>query len=71
MSFGLPFEISIGTIFKCGIYITDTLHHSSGNCYVTGIVDRISNNTFTTEFTMIRLPGKNTALLDNTVPGGG
>lgn len=70
-TFGLPFEISVGTVFKCGIYITDTLHHSSGNCYVTGIVDKISNNTFTTEFTMIRLPGRNNALLDNTVPGGG
>lgn len=70
-TFGLPFEISIGTIFKCGLYITDVLHHSSGNCYVTGVIDKISNNTFTSEFTMIRLPGRNNALVDNTVPGGG
>lgn len=70
-TFGLPFEISVGTVFKCGIYITDVLHHSSGNCYVTGVTDRISNSMFTTDFTMIRLPGRNNALLDNTVPGGG
>lgn len=70
-TFGLPFEISVGTVFKCGIYITDTLHHSSGNCFVTAVTDRISNNIFTTDFTMIRLPGRNNALLDNTVPGGG
>lgn len=63
-TFGLPFEISVGTVFKCGIYITDTLHHSSGNCFVTGMVDRIENNSFTTDFTMIRLPGRNSAIKD-------
>lgn len=61
-TFGLPFEISIGTIFKCGVYITDTLHHTSGNCYVTSIVDKINNSKFTTDFTLIRLPGRNTKL---------
>lgn len=63
-TFGLPFEISVGTVFKCGIYITDTLHHSSGNCFVTGMVDKIENNSFTTSFTMIRLPGRNSAIKD-------
>lgn len=61
---GLPFEISVGTVFKCGIMITDVLHHSSGNCFVTGITDIIQNNTFTSQFTMIRLPGKNSAIKD-------
>ena len=64
---GLPFEITVGTVFKCGLYITDTLHHTSGNCFVTGITDKISNNQFTTEFTMIRLPGRNSDLAENTV----
>lgn len=64
-TFGLPFEISVGTIFKCGIYITDILHHTSGNCFVTGVTDRINNSMFTTEFRMIRLPGKNSAIDDN------
>ncbi len=58
-TFGLPFEISVGTVFRCGLYISETLHHTSGNCFVTGIVDKIENNMFTTSFTMIRLPGKN------------
>lgn len=61
---GLPFEITVGTVFKCGIYITDTLHHTSGNCFVTGVTDKISNSQFTTEFTMIRLPGKNSSIND-------
>lgn len=61
-TFGLPFEISVGTVFKCGIYITDTLHHSSGNCFVTGITDRIDGNMFTTSFNLIRLPGKNSKI---------
>ena len=63
-TFGLPFEISVGTIFKCGIYITDTLHHSSGNCFVTSIVDRIENNQFTTNFELVRLPGKNNNIIE-------
>lgn len=64
-TFGLPFEITVGTIFKCGIYITDTLHHTSGNCFVTKVTDKISNNMFTTEFNMIRLPGKNNDINEN------
>lgn len=63
-TFGLPFEISIGTIFKCSLYITDTPHHSSGYCFVTGVTDRIQNSMFTTDFTMIRLPGRYTGLRD-------
>lgn len=61
-TFGLPFEISVGTIFNCGIYINNALHHTSGNCFVTGITDTIENNNFTSKFNMIRLPGVNTAL---------
>lgn len=61
-TFGLPFEIPVGTVFNCGLYITDTKHHSSGNCFVTGIVDNINNNNFTTKFTMIRLPGAETSI---------
>lgn len=64
-TFGLPFEITVGTIFKCGIYITDVKHHTSGNCFVTGITDRIENSMFTSTFTMIRLPGKNLDIEDN------
>ena len=70
-TYGLPFEMSIGTVFKCGVYITDTLHHSSGNCYVTGITDIIENNSFTTKFNMIRLPGRNSSIdnkYDNFIP---
>lgn len=66
-TFGLPFEISVGTVFKCGMYITDTLHHTSGNCYITSITDKIENNKFTSVFNMIRLPGKNSALEEITV----
>lgn len=61
---GLPFEISVGTVFRCGTMIDDTLHHSSGNCFVTGVTDVIQNNQFTTLFDMIRLPGKNSAIND-------
>ena len=57
--FGLPFEISVGTIFRCGLYISDTLHHTSGNCFVTSVTDNIENSVFTTDIEMIRLPGKN------------
>lgn len=58
-TFGLPFEITVGTLFRCGIYITDTLHHTSGNCFVTNVTDKIEGVSFTTTFNMIRLPGKN------------
>lgn len=61
-TFGLPFKITVGTIFKCGLYISESLHHSSGNCFVTGITDKIQNSNFTTEFNMIRLPGANSAI---------
>lgn len=64
---GLPFEITIGTIFRCGVYITDTLHHTSGNCFVTGITDRIENNQYLTDFTMIRMPGYNKEILDTSI----
>lgn len=69
-TFGLPFEISVGTVFECGINITDTLHHTSGNCFVTGITDKIENNNFTTSFTMIRLPGENDKIVDDIPLGG-
>lgn len=61
-TFGLPFEISVGTIFRVSLYIGDTPHHESGRCFVTGITDKINNGTFTTDFTMIRLPGKDAEL---------
>lgn len=64
---GLPFEITIGTIFRCGVYITDKLHHTSGNCFVTGITDRIENNQYLTNFTMIRMPGYNKEILDTSI----
>lgn len=57
-TFGLPFEIPVSTVFNVSMFIGDTPHHSSGRCYVTGIVDRINNGKFTTQFSMIRLPGK-------------
>ena len=57
-TFGLPFEIPVSTVFNVSMFIGDTPHHSSGRCYVTGIVDRIDNGKFTTQFSMIRLPGK-------------
>lgn len=57
-TFGMPFEIPVGTIFQVNMLIGTSYYHSSGNCYVTGIVDNIENNSFTTNFTMIRLPGK-------------
>lgn len=66
-TFGLPFEITVGTIFKVKLHLgynennsksdTNILHHSSGRCYVTGITDKIENNSFKTYFNMIRLPG--------------
>lgn len=62
---GLPFEISVGTVFKCGMYITNVLHHTSGNCFVTGITDRIENNKFISTFDMIRLPGANNKIQQN------
>lgn len=55
---GIPFEIPIGTVFAIQSYIGDVLHHQSGRCYTVGVVDRIQNNMFTTDFTMVRLPGK-------------
>ena len=61
-TFGLPFEITVGTVFKCGLYITDTLHHTSGNCFVTSITDKIENSSFTSQFNMIRLPGANSKI---------
>lgn len=64
-TFGLPFEITVGTVFKCGIYISESLHHTSGNCFVTGITDTINNNSFKSSFTMIRLPGKNSLIKDS------
>lgn len=64
---GLPFEITIGTIFRCGVYITDTLHHTSGNCFVTGVTDRIENNQYLTDFTMIRMPGYNKEILKTSI----
>lgn len=57
-TFGLPFEIPVSTIFNVSMFIGNTPHHSSGRCYVTGIVDKIDNGKFTTQFSMIRLPGK-------------
>lgn len=57
-TFGLPFEIPVSSIFRVTLYIGDTPHHESGRCFVTGITDKINNGQFTTEFTMIRLPGK-------------
>ena len=57
-TFGLPFEIPIGAVFRVRLFINNKPHHTSGRCYVTGIVDRIENSSFTTTFSMIRLPGK-------------
>lgn len=57
-TFGLPFEIPVGAVFNVGIEIDGKLHHSSGRCYVTGITDKIENGMFTTDFSMIRLPGR-------------
>lgn len=57
-TFGLPFEIPVGAIFKVTLYIGDAPHHESGRCFLTGIVDKIDNGQFITEFTAIRLPGK-------------
>lgn len=58
VTFGLPFEIPVSSVFKVSMYIDGVPHHESGRCFVTGVVDKISNGTFTTEFTMIRLPGR-------------
>lgn len=55
---GMPFEIPIGTVFAIQSYIGDTPHHQSGRCYTVGAVDKIQNNMFTTDLTMVRLPGK-------------
>lgn len=57
-TFGLPFEIPVSTTFMVTMTISNKLYHSSGICYVTGITDKIQNNIFTTEFSMVRLPGK-------------
>lgn len=61
-TYGLPFEIPVSSVFKVRLYINDTPHHSSGRCFVTGIVDKIENGVFTTDFTMIRLPGKDNGI---------
>lgn len=57
-TFGMPFEIPVSTVFSVSFNIKDEYHHTSGRCYVTGIVDNIENNMFTTNFSMVRLPGK-------------
>lgn len=57
-TFGLPFEIPVSAIFRVTMYINDTPHHTSGRCYVVGVVDKIDNGQFTTTISMIRLPGK-------------
>ena len=61
-TYGLPFEIPVSSVFKVRLYINDTPHHSSGRCFVTGIVDKIENGVFTTDFTMVRLPGKDNGI---------
>lgn len=57
-TFGLPFEIPVGAIFKVVLYLGNKPHHTSGRCFVTGVTDRISDNAMTTQFSMVRLPGK-------------
>lgn len=61
---GMPFEIPIGTVFGVQSYIGETLHHTSGRCYVVGVVDKIQNNMFTTEMTLVRLPGAYNGIQD-------
>lgn len=58
-TFGLPFEIPTGSIFQVSMAINGVFHHTGGRCFVTGVVDKIEKGMFTTQVTMIRLPGKN------------
>ena len=58
-TFGLPFEIPTGSIFQVSMAINGVFHHTGGRCFVTGVIDRIEKGMFTTQVTMIRLPGKN------------
>ena len=57
-TFGIPDDIPVGTLFKVTFNIGTSASHASGKCFVTGIVDKIQNNIFTTDYTMIRFPGQ-------------
>lgn len=59
-TYGMPFEIPVSTVFQINATVggNNANHHASGCSYVTGVVDKIENNMFTTDFTMVRLPGR-------------